>query len=100
MIDEFEGKIIAEKYRIESILRDSDLGTFYRGWHVLMDRPVTVKILAPALAIDQRLVDRFLAEAKQLSHVSHPNILNITDFGTDSRAVTYAVYEGAAGVTL
>ena len=100
MIDEFEGKIIAEKFRIESILRDSDLGTFYRGWNVLMDRPVTVKILAQALAVDQRFVERFLAEAKTLSHASHPNILNVTDFGTDTRGICYAVYENAAGVSL
>ena len=84
MIDDFEGKIIAEKYRIESILRDSDLGVIYRGWHVLMEKPVTVKILAPALAIDKRFVDRFLAEAKALSQAAHPNLLNVTDFGTDS----------------
>ncbi len=100
MIDEFEGKIIAEKYRIESILRDGDLGTFYRGWNVLMDRPVTVKILSRGLAVDQRFVDRFLGEAKTLSQASHPNILNVTDFGTDARGICYAVYENAAGVTL
>ena len=100
MIDEFEGKIIAEKYRIDSLLRDSDLGAFYRGWHELMDKPVTVKILAPALAIDKRFVERFLAEAKTAAQASHPNILNVTDFGTDGRGVSYTVYEGADGETL
>ncbi len=97
MIDEFEGKIIAEKYRIESILRDSDLGVLYRGWHVMMDKAVTVKILAPALAVDKRFVERFLAEAKTLSQAAHRNILNVTDFGTDPRGITYTVYEDAAG---
>ncbi|MFN0279467.1 MAG: serine/threonine protein kinase [Pyrinomonadaceae bacterium] len=100
MIDELEGKIIAEKYRIESILRDSDLGTFYRGWNVLVDRPVTIKILAPALAVDQRFIERFLSEAKNLSQASHSNILNVTDFGTDARGICYTVYESAEGVTL
>jgi len=97
MIDDFEGKIIAEKYRIESILRDSDLGVLYRGWHVMMDKPVTVKILAPALAVDKRFVERFLAEAKTLSQAANQNILNVTDFGTDARGVTYTVYENAEG---
>jgi serine/threonine protein kinase len=100
MIDELEGKIIAEKYRIESILRDSDLGTFYRGWHVLMDKPVTVKILSRALASDQRFVDRFSSEAKLLAQASHSNILNVTDFGTDVRGISYAVYEEPDGMTL
>ena len=97
MIDEFEGKIIAEKYRIESILRDSDLGVLYRGWHVMMDKPVTLKILAPALAVDKRFVERFLAEAKTISQAAHPNILNVTDFGTDPRGTTYTVYESVEG---
>ena len=100
MIDEFEGKIIAEKYRIESILRDSDLGVIYRGWHVMMDQPVTVKILAPALAVDKRFVERFLAEAKTTSQAAHPNLLNVTDFGTDTRGVSYTVYESASGEIL
>ncbi len=100
MIDEFEGKIIAEKYRIESILRDSDLGTFYRGWHVLMDKPVTVKILSRAFAVDQRFVERFSAQAKLLSQASHPNLLNVTDFGTDTRGINYTIYEDPAGMTL
>src|ERR1043166_967077 len=100
MIDDLEGKIIADKYRIESILRDSDLGTIYRGWNVATDKPVTVKILAQALAVDKRFVDRFLNEAKTTSQASHPNILNVTDFATDSRGLTYTVYEPAVGETL
>ena len=49
MTDELTGKIIADKYRIDSLLRESDLGPIYRGWHVLMDKAVTIKILATAL---------------------------------------------------
>ena len=100
MLNEFEGKIIADKYRIDGPLLETDLGTFYRGWHVLMDRSVIVKVLATALAVDRRLVDRFLAETKAESHVSHPNLLSIMDFGTDASHVTYAVYEGFDAGTL
>src|SRR5437867_11030000 len=97
MTDEFVGKIIADKYRIDELLRESDLGPIYRGWHVLMDKAVTVKILATALAVDKRFVARFLAEAKTASHASHPNILNVTDFGTDGQGISYTVYEAADG---
>lgn len=100
MIDEFLGKTIAEKYRIESLLRDSDLGAIYHAFHIAMDKPVTVKILSPALAIDSRYVEKFLAEAKTAAGISHPNLLNVTDFGTDSRNTTYIVYDAAAGETL
>ncbi len=100
MTDELTGKIIADKYRIDSLLRESDLGPIYRGWHVLMDKAVTIKILATALAVDQRFVKRFLVEAKTASQANHANILNVTDFGTDAHGISYTVYEGAEGETL
>lgn len=99
MIDELEGKVIAGKYRIDSQLIDTELGPVYRGSNILMDKAVTIKVLVPALAIDKRFVDRFLSDAKSVSQAGHPNILNITDFGTDTRDITYAVYEEAAGET-
>src|SRR6476646_7043646 len=100
MIDDLEGKIIAGKYRIDALLADGEMGPVYRGSNILMDRPVALKVLVPALAIDKRFVDRFLADAKSVSRAGHPNILNVLDFGTDTRDITYAVYEEAPGETL
>jgi Protein kinase domain len=100
MMSEFEGKIIADKYRVDTHLHESDLGSFYRGWHELMDKLVILQVLAPALAVDQRLVDRFIAEARTRSRVINPNVLALIDFGTDSRGLTYAVYEGVSGDSL
>ncbi len=100
MIDEFEGQIIADKYRVDSLFHESDLGGFYRGWNLMMDKPVTIKILAPSLAIDERLVKRFIDEAKAGSKITHPNVLSVTDFGTDGRGNSYAIYEGCDGDAL
>jgi serine/threonine-protein kinase len=100
MIDDLKGKVIADKYSIEAILRDSDLGTIYHAWHITLDKPATVKVLAQALAVDKRFVDRFLNEAKTTQQAAHPHILNVTDFGTDPRGISYTVYEGVAGETL
>jgi serine/threonine protein kinase len=98
MSEQFTGQILANKYRLDSVLRDDDLGKIYRGTHVSMDKPVTVKVLAPALAVDENIVRRFSAEARTVSQISHPNILNVTDFGADG--AVYIVYEGAPGATL
>jgi len=99
MVDRFTGQILANKYRIDSFLRESDLGKIYRGTHVSMNKPVTVKILSPALAVDDNIVERFSAEARTVLRISHPNILNVTDFGSDKGTV-YIVYEGAEGEIL
>lgn len=97
MLDQFIGQTLAEKYRIDSLLRDSGLGKVYRATHLLMDKPVTVKILAPALAVDENIVKQFQHEARTVSHISHQNVLNVTDFGADKTGATYIVFEGAEG---
>ncbi|MBS1795232.1 MAG: protein kinase [Acidobacteria bacterium] len=100
MNDIFLGKTLAEKYRIDSVMRETDLGKVYHGRHLLMDKPVAVKILSPALAVDENIVKRFSAEARSISKISHPNILNVLDFGSDADGAVYIVYEDAEGETL
>ena len=100
MIDTFIGKTLAEKYRIDSVMRDTELGKVYHGRHLLMEKPVAVKILSPALAVDENIVKRFSSEARRVSHISHPGILNVTDFGSDADGAVYIVFEDAEGETL
>ncbi len=98
MLDQFIGQTLADKYRIDSVMRDgggNGLGKVYRATHLLMDKPVTVKVLSPALAVDENIVRRFSHEARTVSHIAHPNILNVTDFGSDKNQATYIVFEGA-----
>ncbi len=100
MINDVIGKLVADKYRIEGLIREGESGDLYAGRHEVLDKPVTVKILPAALAIDARWVKRFIDEAREASALSHPNILNITDFGTDAKSVSYAVYEPAGEQSL
>lgn len=99
MNEEFVGKTLAGKYEIEEIIRESELGTIYRGKHLLMDKPVTIKILSPALAVDESIVEKFSTEARTISRLSHPNILNVTDFGRDDETV-FIVMEDLEGDNL
>ncbi len=94
---DFVGRILADKYQIESVLRNDDFGTVYKGIHLLMEKPVTIKILSPALAVDESIVDKFSKEAKTISRISHPNILNITDFGQDAEGTVFIVMEYVEG---
>ena len=100
MDNDLTGKLIADKYRIESLLRESDSGDLYLGKHDISGKPITVRILSPALAIDARWAKRFLDEARIAAALEHPNILNLTDFGTDSRGIVYAIYEPVSGETV
>ena len=100
MMDDVLGKLVADKYRVESLICEGKSGDLYMGRHEVLGRPVLVKVLARALAVDARWVRRFIDESRTASAVTHPNILNITDFGTDARGISYAVFEPADGPTL
>ena len=100
MVNEFEGKLIADKYRIAGLISESESGDLYAGQHEFMDKPVTIKVLPAALAMDGRWSKRFLDGARNAATVSHENILNLIDFGTDSRGVVYSVFEAAPDETL
>jgi len=99
MADLILGQTLAEKYRVDRALRASGLGRIYSGMHLRIDKPVTIKILSPALAIDDSIVKRFSEEARTVSHISHPNVLNVTDFGSD-KDVVYIIFESVEGETL
>ncbi len=100
MLDQFIGRTLAGKYRVDALLRASDSSSIYSGTHLLINKPVTIKILAPALASDEAAVKKFSAEARTASRVAHPNVLNVTDFGLDIGGTVYAILEDASGETL
>ncbi len=100
MINDIVGKLVADKYRIESLIREGSAGDLFAGKHEISDKPVTIMVLPQALAIDARWSKKFIDAARSASSVSHPNILNVTDFGTDAKGVSYAVFEPASGETL
>lgn len=99
-MSELVGKLIAEKYRLESLIGESDAGDLFAARNEITDTPVTVKILPQALAMDMRWSKRFLDEARAASTVNHPNILNLSDLGADSKGIPYAVFEQIDGTQL
>lgn len=100
MVNDLIGKLIADKYRVESLVRESDSGDLYLGNHDISGKPLLLRILTPALAMDARWSKRFLDEARSAAALDHPNILKLTDFGTDSKGIVYAVYDHIGGETL
>ena len=65
MTGEFEGKDLAEKYEVGELIRRGEIGDVYHGRHIFMDRPVTLRIVPRALAVDDHIVRRFLRRRRQ-----------------------------------
>jgi hypothetical protein len=85
-------------YRINALLGAGGMGEVYRARDLRLDRDVAVKILPEHLAQDVEALRRFEREAKAVAALSHPNILAIFDFDTESN-VSYAVMELLEGET-
>ena len=53
------GRVLDDKYRLDELLGEGGMGTVYRATHLLIDRPVAVKVLNPRLFADEATIDRF-----------------------------------------
>src|SRR5262245_8951634 len=98
--DPYVGTVIAERYRILHRLGVGGMGAVYRAEHVLMKKPVAIKLLHGDLGRVDEAVRRFEREAQSASRLSHPNIIDVTDFGRAAGGELYLVMEFAGGQSL
>ena len=86
-------------YRIVEKIGEGGMGQVYRALDERLDRDVAIKILPAEVADDPDRLGRFEREAKALAQLTHPNILQIFEFGED-QGVTFAVTELLEGESL
>ena len=90
-------------YRISSRIGVGGMGAVYVAEHPLIGKKVAIKLLHPEFADKQDVVQRFFQEARAVSVLKHPNIVDCIDFGRiDSEAgqLHYCVMEFLEGETL
>jgi serine/threonine-protein kinase len=73
------GETLAGRFRIDASLGAGGMATVFRARDLRLDRDVAVKVLAPNLAGDKVLSERFDREARALAAISHPNVVTIYD---------------------
>src|SRR5450759_4725265 len=78
-------------YRIEAFLACGSTGAVYRATDERLDRRVALKTLPPWLGEDERIRERFLAEARAAASLDHPNILPVYDAGDDDGTLWIAM---------
>ena len=100
MTDQYIGQILADKYRVDSVIREDGLGRLYRGTNLSMERAVAIKILPASLALNEKNVRQFTSEVRTLARLSHPNIPSVLDYGSDKNGTAYIVTEIGSGETL
>ena len=94
------GKTLDGKYRIDGFLKRGGMGAVYRGTHVMLNKPVAIKLIKPELVSSTDVVQRFLREARAAAHLTHPNIVIVHDLGQTSDGMLYIAMELVDGNSL
>ncbi len=79
------------RYRIVSELGKGAMGVVYQAHDPQIDRMVALKVLRQDRVVDQEFVRRFVAEARAIGRLSHPNIVTVYDVGEDHGTIYIAM---------
>ncbi|HEY8199681.1 MAG TPA: Stk1 family PASTA domain-containing Ser/Thr kinase [Candidatus Limnocylindrales bacterium] len=93
------GQMLGDRYRLTEPLGEGGMATIYLGRDLKLDRDVAIKLLRSEYGRDEAFVARFRQEAYSAASLSHPNVVQVYDYGTDD-AGPYIVMEYVDGQDL
>ena len=64
------------EYLVREVLGRGGMATVYRAYSRSLETDVALKVLAPEMAVNLELRERFHQEARLLSRLFHPNLLD------------------------
>jgi serine/threonine protein kinase len=98
--DKLVGQTLDGRYYVEKKIGEGGMGVVFAARHAVIERPLAIKVLKREVMRDTATIRRFVQEAKAASRIGHPNIVDVTDFGTTPDGMTYSVMEYVDGQTL
>ncbi len=92
------GQTLVDRYRIDAELGHGGMGVVYRGFDLLLARPVAIKMISSS-NLGNEARTRLLAEARAVARLNHPNIVTVYD-AIESEGTPCIVMELVEGGTL
>jgi serine/threonine-protein kinase len=98
-VDPFLGQTIGGRYRILKLLGEGGMGAVYQAEQIIAGtaKKFAVKTLHPHLSKDPKILARFERECGTVAGLSHPNIIQLVDFGKTDDGTLYMVMEFVEG---
>ena len=90
--DPLIGKLVGN-YEVKALLGEGGMGKVYLAENPRIGRRVAIKVLGQQVAMDASFVDRFEAEARAITRIEHPSVIDIYDFGGLEDGRLYYVME-------
>jgi serine/threonine protein kinase len=92
-------KCTVGKYKLLELLGRGGMGSVYLGEHVMMNRRVALKIIPRHIGKDPAGLERFLAEARIIASLDHPNVVQAYSVDNEGDQY-YLVMEYVEGLDL
>ena len=85
------------KYRLIELLGRGGLGSAFLAEHVTMNRRVVLRVLSRQVCMNPTLLDHFLAEARGVAALDHPNVVHAYSIDNEAQRY-YLVMEYVEGI--
>jgi serine/threonine-protein kinase len=87
------------QYRLRRPLGAGGMGEVYLAEHQLLKRPCALKLIRPERVADGKTLERFEREVRITATLSHPNTVEIYDYGRAEDGTYYYVMEYLRGLS-
>ncbi len=87
-------------YKVLKKIGEGGMGAVYIGEHSLLGRKAAIKVLLPSLSANEAIVRRFFNEARAVTRISDPGIVQVFDFGQDGDGSAFIVMELLEGESM
>ncbi|MBI4854089.1 MAG: protein kinase [Acidobacteria bacterium] len=95
------GKVLDEKYRLDSKIGSGGFGAVYKATQLALNRPIAIKVFRPTEDnASAENLERFLLEGISACRVNHPNAVSVLDSGISSDGIAYLAMELLEGWSL
>jgi serine/threonine-protein kinase len=88
------------QYQLGRRLGSGGMGEVYEAEHVLLRRRCAIKLIRPDQAGDRETLGRFEREVRAMATLTHPNTVEVYDYGRSDDGTFYYVMEYLDGLNL